>query len=109
MMKKNDEIIVAPKEKKATEHPKAGCRLMTLVYARPTFTRYGEPRVHVEFDYKGFTFGQFFELDGKDFKKIFPDGIKQSDIGKKMFVEVEIDYGKISGKPYAKVVGKENA
>ena len=109
MMKTNNQVIVAPVEKMVTESPKAGCRLVTLVNARPTFTRYGEPRAHVEFDYKGFTFGQFFELDGKDFKKTFPDGIKESDIGKKIFVEIEIGYGKLSGKPYAKVVGKENA
>ncbi len=109
MMKKNDQVIVAPVAKKATEAPKAGCRLVTLVSARPTFTRYGELRAHVEFDYKGFTFGQFFELDGKAFKKTFPDGIKESDIGKKIFVEIEIGYGELSGKPYPKVVGKENA
>lgn len=109
MMKNNGQVIVAPVEKKVTELPKVGCRQVTVVAAYPHINKYGVTKAHVEFDYKGFVFGQNFNLDDKVFKEVFPDGVKVSDIGKKMFVEIELHYGKITGKPYAKVVGKENA
>lgn len=106
---KKGQVIVAPVINKAASLPKVGCRLVTIVAAYPHINKYGVTKAHVEFDYKGFVFGQNFDLDSDLFKELFPEGVLTSDIGKKVFVEIALYNGKLTGKQYPKVVGKENA
>lgn len=109
--KEEDAVIVAPEYDKTAEAvpsmPQNGCRRVVLVAAYSHVNKYGVTKAHLEFNYKGYVFGQNFKLDDKVFKKLFPRGITKNDFGKEMFVEIEVKTGSLTGREYPEIVGTE--
>lgn len=73
--------------------PKAGCRQVRILNVVSCLNQYGEERVHVDFSYKGFSWGNVFKLTSPTLKALFGDAIKVSDIGTLKFAEVVEKYG----------------
>lgn len=73
--------------------PKAGCRQVRILNVVRCLNQYGEERVHVDFSYKGFRWGNVFKLTSPTLKALFGDAIKVSDIGALKFAEVVEKYG----------------
>ena len=110
--KEEEVVLVAPvyesaKSEAVPSMPRNGCRRVVLVVARPQVNKYGVTKAHLEFNYKGYVFGQNFKLDDKVFKKLFPKGVTNNDIGKEMFVEIEVKTGSLTGRDYPEIVGIE--
>lgn len=110
--KEEDVVIVAPVYEGAQSEgvpsmPKDGCRRVRLVGAYAHINKYGVTKAHLEFNYKGYVFGQNFKLNDSVFKKLFPRGVTNNDIGKEMFVEIEVKVGSLTGKEYPEIVGIE--
>lgn len=108
-MKEEVDMVIAelPKEADEVKMPGYGCRRLTVISICPMFTRTGEYRVHVDFDYKGYKFGQTFKPADPLLKDIFGGTIRVDSIGRVFFAEIEIKTGTLSGKPYPKVIGVE--
>ena len=110
--KQKDVVIVAPvyefaKSEAVPSMPQNGCRRVFLVTAYSHVNKYGVTKAHLEFNYKGYVFGQNFKLDDKVFKKLFPKGVTNNDLGKEMFVEIEVKTGSLTGREYPEIVGIE--
>lgn len=110
--KKEEVVLVAPvyefaKSEAVPSMPKNGCRRVVLVTAYSHVNKYGVTKAHLEFNYKGYVFGQNFKLDDRVFKKLFPRGVTKNDIGKEMFVEIEVKTGSLTGREYPEIVGIE--
>lgn len=106
-MNNNDVMIHLPaKEARIDVHPpKAGCRQVRILKVVSCLNQYGEERVHVDFSYKGFCWGNVFKLTSPTLKALFGDAIKVSDIGTLKFAEVVEKYG--NGGYYPSVEGAE--
>lgn len=110
--KEEDVVLVAPIYEGAQSEgvpsmPQNGCRRVVLVAAYSHVNKYGVTKAHLEFNYKGYVFGQNFKRDDKVFKKLFPFGITKKDFGKEMFVEIEVKTGSLTGREYPEIVGIE--
>lgn len=110
--KKEEVVLVAPvyefdKSEAIPSMPKNGCRRVALVAAYSHVNKYGVTKAHLEFNYKGYVFGQNFKLKDSVFKKLFPKGVTNNDIGKEMFVEIEVKTGSLTGREYPEIVGIE--
>lgn len=101
--------VQKPEEVKQAMAPKAGCRKVKLIQAVVLYSRYGGKEVHLDFDYKGYLFGMQVPADSPALYKIFGGNITKEDIGKEFFVEVEIKYGKYTGRSYPFITGKDEA
>lgn len=110
--KQEEVVLVAPvyefaKSEAVPSMPKDGCRRVRLVGAYAHINKYGVTKAHLEFNYKGYVFGQNFKLNDSVFKKLFPRGVTNNDIGKEMFIEIEVKVGSLTGKEYPEIVGIE--
>lgn len=85
--------LPADEVKTDAQPPKAGCRQVRILNVVSCLNQYGEERVHVDFSYKGFSWGNVFKLTSPTLKALFGDAIKVSDIGTLKFAEVVEKYG----------------
>lgn len=100
-------IVTLPTDKWKVQMPGPGCRQLTVKNICQFVTKAGEKRVHVDFAYKGYVFGQTFNLDNPVLRVIFGDEIKMSRIGMTFFAEVDIKYSQRLQKEYPEVIGVE--
>lgn len=106
------ETINLPKpqeEAKAnTQMPLNGCRKVIPVKAYKYTNKYGVEKIHVDFDYKGYVFGQNFKQNSNLLYRLFNGVIDNTKIGTPIWVEIMLTVGKISGKTYPEVVDSAN-
>lgn len=102
------EAINLPKPTEVTrsnkQMPLCGCRKVTPTLAYKYTNKYGVEKIHIDFEYKGYVFGQNFKLGSKVLYKLFNGTIDDSKIGKPIWVEIATITGSLTGNPYPEIV-----
>lgn len=98
-----------PQETKAaTNMPGPGCRKLTPMQAYKYTNKYGVEKIHVDFDYNGYKFGQNFKENSHVLYKLFNGVIDNTKMGTPIWAEVVLEQGKITGKQYPTIVDSAN-
>lgn len=102
------ETINLPKppeaEKQNKQMPLSGCRKVTPLKAYKYKNKYGVEKIHVDFDYKGYVFGQNFKPGSKLLYKMFNGVIDSTKMGTPIWVEISVTVGSITGDSYPAIV-----
>lgn len=95
-----------PKEeaKKYAEMPGIGCRKVVPVQAYKYKNKYGVEKVHVDFNYKGYVFGQNFRTKSDLLYKMFNGVIDSTKLNVPIWVEIAQKVGRITGNIYPEIV-----
>lgn len=98
-----------PETNKADKHmPGCGCRKVTPLKAYKYTNKYGVEKIHVDFDYKGYVFGQNFKIGSPLLYRLFNGVIDATKIGTPIWVEIAVVCGKITGNAYPEIVDSAN-
>lgn len=109
---KKMEAINLPKPQNEVKENKSmplnGCRKLTPVKAYKYVNKYGIEKIHVDFSYNGYMFGQNFKVNSPLLYSLFNGIIDDTKLNTPLWAEILVDTGKITGKAYPQIVDVAN-